>query len=273
MKSKVLLSIGASFVFLIAVTISSFSETNTIEYTFCVNSKTKVVTYFKSGKCPKGNEPIQVGAKGTQGLQGEKGDVGPQGEKGDVGPQGVVGPKGEAAVTSFNLLLRDANGQLVQDLVGDGYVYKDGRNWNLNYETGKFSPVTSYLNHVSFFDSACKTDPVVLLYGLSKSSAERELERMKTETKSNPGVMYAGDQQFGQDFYSVPSEAKVVDNRDTATGPDWYEWTLKREIYSLNSQLDRCEKSAFAFFYIDGIAKIEIKIPDPLPAPIKWSRT
>ena len=264
MKSKVLLSIGTSFVFLIAVTISSFSETNTIEYTFCVNSKTKVVTYFKSGKCPKGNEPIQVGAKGPQGLQGEKGDV---------GPQGVVGPKGEAAVTSFNLLLRDANGQLVQDLVGDGYVYKDGRNWNLNYETGKFSPVTSYLNHVSFFDSACKTDPVVLLYGLSKSSAERELERMKTETKSNPGVMYAGDQQFGQDFYSVPSEAKVVDNRDTATGPDWYEWTLKREIYSLNSQLDRCEKSAFAFFYIDGIAKIEIKIPDPLPAPIKWSRT
>ena len=263
MKSKVLLSIGASFVFLIAVTISSFSETNTIEYTFCVNSKTKVVTYFKSGKCPKGNEPIQVGAKGPQGLQGEKGDV---------GPQGVVGPKGEAAVTSFNLLLRDANGQLVQDLVGDGYVYKDGRNWSLNYETGKFSPVTSYL-YPSFFDSACKTDPVVLLYGLSKSSAERELERMKTETKSNPGVMYAGDQQFGQDFYSVPSEAKVVDNRDTATGPDWYEWTLKREIYSLNSQLDRCEKSAFAFFYIDGIAKIEIKIPDPLPAPIKWSRT
>ena len=244
-----------------------------MEYTFCVNSKTKVVTYFKSGKCPKGNEPIQVGAKGPQGLQGEKGDVGPQGEKGDVGPQGVVGPKGEAAVTSFNLLLRDANGQLVQDLVGDGYVYKDGRYWILNYETGKFSPQTSYLNNVSFFDSACKTDPVVLLYGLSKSSAERELERMKTETKSNPGVMYAGDQQFGQDFYSVPSEAKVVDNRDTATGPDWYEWTLKREIYSLNSQLDRCEKSAFAFFYIDGIAKIEIRIPDPLPAPIKWSRT
>jgi hypothetical protein len=131
MQSKVLLSIGASFVFLIAVTISSFSETNTMEYTFCVNSKTKVVTYSKSGKCPKGNEPIQVGAKGLQGLQGEKGDV---------GPQGMVGPKGEAAVTSFNLLLRDANGQLVQDLVGDGSVYKDGRYWSLNYETGKFPP-------------------------------------------------------------------------------------------------------------------------------------
>ena len=66
MQSKVLLSIGASFVFLIAVTISSFSETNTMEYTFCVNSKTKVVTYSKSGKCPKGNEPIQVGAKGSK---------------------------------------------------------------------------------------------------------------------------------------------------------------------------------------------------------------
>lgn len=263
MQSKVLLSIGASFVFLIAVTISSFSETNTMEYTFCVNSKTKVVTYSKSGKCPKGNELIQVGAKGLQGLQGEKGDV---------GPQGMVGPKGEAAVTSFNLLLRDVNGQLVQDLVGDGSVYKDGRYWSLNYETGKFSPVTSYL-YPSFFDSACKTDPVVLLYGLSKSSAERELERMKIETKSNPAVMYVGDQQFGQDFYSVPFEAKVVDNRDTATGPDWYEWTVKREIYSLNTQLDRCEKNTVAFFYIDGIAKVELKIPEPLPAPIKWSRT
>ena len=263
MQSKVLLSIGGSFVFLLAVTISSFSDTDTMEYTFCVNSKTKVVTYSKSGKCPKGNEPIQVGAKGPQGLQGEKGDI---------GPQGLVGPKGEAAVTSFNLLLRDGNGQLVQDLVGDGSVYKDGRYWSLNYETGKFSPVTSYL-YLSFFDSACKTDPVVLLYGLSKSSAERELERMKIETKSNPAVMYVGDQQFGQDFYSVPFEAKVVDNRDTATGPDWYEWTFKREIYTLNSQLDRCEKNTLAFFYIDGIAKIEIRIPDPLPAPIKWSRT
>jgi len=211
MQSKVLLSIGGSFVFLLAVTISSFSDTDTMEYTFCVNSKTKVVTYSKSGKCPKGNEPIQVGAKGPQGLQGEKGDI---------GPQGIVGPKGEAALTSFNLLLRDGNGQLVQDLVGDGSVYKDGRYWSLNYETGKFSPVTSYL-YPSFFDSACKTDPVVLLYGLSKSSAERELERMKIETKSNPAVMYVGDQQFGQDFYSVPFEAKVVDNRDTATGPDW----------------------------------------------------
>lgn len=188
-----------------------------------------------------------------------------------LGHREQIGPKGEAAVTSFNLLLRDGNGQLVQDLVGDGAVYKDGRYWNLNYETGKFSPLTSYLN-VSFFDSACKTDPVVVLYGLSKSSAERELERMKTETKSNPAVMYAGDQQFGQDFYSVLSEAKVVDNRDTATGPDWYEWTFKREIYLLNSQRDRCEKYDFAFFYIDGIAKIKVKVPEPLPAPIRWSR-
>ena len=86
-------------------------------------------------------------------------------------------------------------------------------------------------------------------------------------------AMNAADQQFGQDFYSVPFEAKVVDNRDTATGPDWYEWTFKREIYSLNTQLDRCEKNTVAFFYVDGIAKVELKIPEPLPAPIKWSRT
>ena len=104
MQSKVLLSIGGSFVFLLAVTISSFSDTDTMEYTFCVNSKTKVVTYSKSGKCPKGNEPIQVGTRGSQGIQGVQGDPGP------IGPQGTVGPQGDPAVTSFNLLLRDANG-------------------------------------------------------------------------------------------------------------------------------------------------------------------
>jgi hypothetical protein len=263
MQSKVLLSIGGSFVFLIAVTISSFSDTNNMEYTFCVNSKTKVVTYFKSGKCPKGNELIQVGAKGPQGFQGEKGDV---------GPQGIVGPKGEDAVTSFNLLLRDGNGQLVQDLVGDGSVYKGGRYWSLDYETGKFSPTTGSL-YVSFIDPACKTGPVVVLNNLTQSSAERELERLKTESKSYPFVMYAGEQRFGEDFYSIPSEAKVVDNRNTATGPDWFEWTFKQEVYLLNTQLDRCEKNTFAFFYLDGISKIEIKVPEPLPAPIRWSRT
>lgn len=266
MQSKVLLSIGASFVFLIAVSISSFSETNSVEYTFCVNSKTKALTYSKSGKCLKGNEPIQVGATGPQGIQGAQGDLGP------MGPQGTVGPKGDPAVTSFNLLLRDANGQLVQDLVGDGSVYKDGRYWSLDYETGKFFPYISEYLYVSFFDSACKTDPVVVLYGLSKSSAERELERKKNQPRSSAFIMYAGEQQFGQDFYSVTSEAKVIDNRDIATGPEWFEWTLKREIYSLNTQLDRCEKNTYAFFYIDGIAKLEIKIPDPLPAPIRWSR-
>ena len=262
MQSKVLLSIGASFVFLIAITISSFSETNTMEYTFCVNSKTKVVTYSKSGKCPKGNEPIQVGSKGPQGLQGDKGDI---------GPQGIAGPKGEAAVTSFNLLLRDGNGQLVQDLVADGSVYKDGRYWNLNYETGVFSPTFDYL-YSSFFDSACKTDPVAVLNYYTPLSAERELERLKTQSKSYPFIIWAGEQRFGQDFYSIPSGAKVVDNRGVATGPEYFEWTLKREIYFLNSSLDRCELNTNAFFYIDGITKLDIKIPDPLPAPIRWSR-
>ena len=271
MSSKVLLSIGVSFLFLIGVTVSSFSATNTVEYTFCVNSKTKVVTYSKSGKCPKGNEPIQVGAMGPEGLQGEKGDVGAQGEKGDVGAQGEVGPKGEAAVTSFNLLLRDASGKLVQDLVGDGSVYKDGRYWSLNHETGVFSPTFDYL-YTSFFDSACKTDPVVVLNYFTPISAARELERLKTQSKSYPFVLWVNDQRFGQDFYTIPFEAKVVDNRNVATGPDYYDWTLKRVIYSLNSQLDRCELNTYAFFFLDGIAKLEIKIPDSLPAPIRWSR-
>ncbi len=261
------LTLAAVLAFFAGIAVASTPGTNTMEHTFCVNSKTKVVTYAKSGKCPKGNEAIQVGAIGPQGPQGVPGDVGPS------GPTGQTGPQGEAAKTSFNLLLRDGSGKLVEDLVGDGSVYKDGRYWTLDYETGKFLPYIGEYLYVSFFDPACKTDPVVVLGSLSKSSAERELERKKTQSKSYPAVMYVGEQQFGQDFYSVPSEAKVVDNRDTATGPEWFEWTFKREIYSLNTQLDRCEKNTYAFFYIDGITKLEIKMPDPLPAPIRWSRT
>ena len=262
MQSKVLLSIGASFVFLIAVTISSFSETNNMEYTFCVNSKTKVVTYSKSGKCLKGNEPIQVGAKGLQGLQGEKGDV---------GPQGMVGPKGEAAVTSFNLLLRDANGQLVQDLVGDGSVYRDDKYWNLSYETGKFTPLVSYF-YTGFFDELCKDDPVALLYARVPSSADRELRQLREQTY-NIFVYYTGEIPTLGPFYEITSGARIIDNRDTTEGSEFPEIKLKRPIYTPWDANDSCYLNNDAFFYIDGIAKIEIRIPDPLPAPIKWSRT
>ena len=261
MQSKVLLSIGASFVFLIAVTISSFSETNNMEYTFCVNSKTKVVTYSKSGKCPKGNEPIQVGAKGLQGLQGEKGDV---------GPQGMVGPKGEAAVTSFNLLLRDANGQLVQDLVGDGSVYRDGRYWSLDYETGKFTPLVSYF-YTGFFDELCKDDPVALLYARVPSSADRELRQLREQTY-NIFVYYTGEIPTLGPFYEITSGARIIDNRDTTEGSEFPEIKLKRPIYTTWDQNDSCYLNNEAFFYIDGLAKMEIKIPEPLPAPIRWSR-
>ena len=261
MQSKVLLSIGASFVFLIAVTISSFSETNNMEYTFCVNSKTKVVTYSKSGKCPKGNEPIQVGAKGLQGLQGEKGDV---------GPQGMVGPKGEAAVTSFNLLLRDANGQLVQDLVGDGYVYRDYKYWNLSYETGKFTPLVSYF-YTGFFDELCKDDPVALLYARVPSSADRELRQLREQTY-NIFVYYTGEIPTLGPFYEITSGARIIDNRDTTEGSEFPEIKLKRPIYTTWDQNDSCYLNNEAFFYIDGLAKMEIKIPEPLPAPIRWSR-
>jgi len=261
MQPKVLLSIGASFVFLIAVTISSFSETNTMEYTFCVNSKTKVVTYSKSGKCPKGNEPIQVGAKGLQGLQGDKGDV---------GPQGMVGPKGEAAVTSFNLLLRDANGQLVQDLVGDGSVYRDGRYWSLDYETGKFTPLVSYF-YTGFFDELCKDDPVALLYARVPSSADRELRQLREQTY-NIFVYYTGEIPTLGPFYEITSGARIIDNRDTTEGSEFPEIKLKRPIYTTWDQNDSCYLNNEAFFYIDGLAKMEIKIPEPLPAPIRWSR-
>jgi len=266
MTSGKSLALATLLAFFAGVAIASSPGTNTVEHTFCVNSKTKVVTYARSGKCPKGNEAIQVGAIGPQGPQGMQGEVGPS------GLIGLVGPQGEPARTSFNLLLRDGNGKLVEDLVADGAVYKDGRYWSLNYETGKFFPINGYL-YVSFTDPACKANPVVVLNSVSQSSAERELERLKTESKSSPFVLHDGIQRIGEDFYSVSSEVKVVDNRDAAIGPAWDQWTLKQEIYSLNHLLDVCDKNPLAFFYLDSISKVEVKIPDPLPTPIRWSRT
>jgi hypothetical protein len=263
MITKKSLTLSVFLVFCAAVAFASLPGTNTTEHTFCVNSKTKVVTYAKSGKCPKGNDPIQVGSVGPQGIPGA---VGPS------GPVGATGPQGEPAKTSFNLLLRDGSGKLVEDLVGDGYVYKDGKYWNLDYETGKFAPNFDYL-YPSFFDSSCNKEPVVLLNTFTLPSAERELERLKGVSKRLPFTLWSGDSRLDQSYYNILSEAKVIDNRDVSTGPEWYEWKVKRDIYQLNTQLDRCELVTGAFFYVDAISKANIDVPNPLPAPIKWSRS
>jgi len=177
MITKKSLTLSVFLVFCAAVAFASLPGTNTTEHTFCVNSKTKVVTYAKSGKCPKGNDPIQVGS------------VGPQGIPGAVGPSGPVGA------------------------------------------TGK---------------------------GVSKRL---------------PFTLWSGDSRLDQSYYNILSEAKVIDNRDVSTGPEWYEWKVKRDIYQLNTQLDRCELVTGAFFYVDAISKANIDVPNPLPAPIKWSRS
>jgi|DEB19_MinimDraft_3_1074340.scaffolds.fasta_scaffold26756_1 hypothetical protein len=260
------MAFGAALAFIAGISFANSPATNTVEYTFCVNSKTKVVTYSKSGKCQKGNEAIQVGAIGPQGPQGVPGDIGPS------GPTGPTGPQGEPAKTSFNLLLRDGSGNLVENLVGDGSVYRDGRYWTLDYETGKFSPAFDYL-YVSFFDSECKKDPVILVNTYTQTSADRELERLRFQSKVYPFILWAGEKRFDQDYYSIPADAKLIDNRNAATGSEWYEWTSKKTIYTLNSQLDRCELATFPFFYIEGLTKVDIKIPDALPAPIRWGRS
>ena len=243
---------------------SAFGNSN--EILGCVNKKTLVLRV--SSKCTKDETKIKWNVIGPQGLQGEpgaKGDVGP------AGPQGIQGVKGESAKTSFNLLLRDASGKLVEDLVSDGYVFKDAKYWNLDYETGKFTPPFDYL-YPYFFDAACKTEPVIVLYSFTPAAAERELEKLKSRSKSMLSTLWSGETRLDTFYYKVPQEAKVVDNRSVSTGPEWYEWSLKRNVYQINSQLDKCEQTTTSFFYIDGITQVPVVIPDSLPAPIKWSR-
>lgn len=259
------LTLAAVLAFFAGIAVASTPGTNTMEHTFCVNSKTKVVTYAKSGKCPKGNEAIQVGAIGPQGPQGVPGDVGPS------GPTGQTGPQGEAAKTSFNLLLRDGSGKLVEDLVGDGSVYKDGRFWNLNYENGKFTPLLSYF-YTGFFDSTCKTDPVAILFAKVPTSAEKELQQLQSSSIYNLFLHSRGGVQTLETFYEILPDAKIVDNRDISAGTEMHQISLKRPVYSVFDQFDTCALNNEAFFYIEGVAEKSLLIPEPLPTPIRWSR-
>ncbi|MBU3752503.1 MAG: collagen-like protein [Candidatus Nanopelagicaceae bacterium] len=263
MITKKSLTLTVFLVFCAAVAFASLPGTNTTEHTFCVNSKTKVVTYAKSGKCPKGNDPIQVGSVGPQGIPGA---VGPS------GPIGATGPQGEPAKTSFNLLLRDGSGKLVEDLVGDGSVYKDGRYWNLNYENGKFTPLISYF-YTGFFDSTCKTEPVAILFAKVPSSAEKELEQLKSSSIYNVFVHSLSGVPNLETFYEILPNAKFIDNRDTSAGTEFHQITLKRPVYSVFDQFDTCTLNGEAFFYIDGVVQKSLLLPEPLPAPIKWSRS
>jgi len=77
---------------------------------FCVNTKTKVLTYPGSSRCGKGTKAV---ASVAQGLTGPKGDQGPQGLRGWPGVSGASGAPGSTA--SYSVLDQDGNnlGQLI----------------------------------------------------------------------------------------------------------------------------------------------------------------
>jgi hypothetical protein len=87
-----------------AIGVSNTPETG---YLFCVNNKTKAVTFPGTLKCPSGTKPVELGARGL---------AGPAGERGASGPTGPAGPAGSG------LKVYDANGKVIGDLTfGSSY--------------------------------------------------------------------------------------------------------------------------------------------------------
>ena len=263
MHSRYTIFVVSALVGIAAYAVASESSVNTVEHIFCINNKTKVLTYSKSGKCLKGNEAIKVSSIGPQGIQGLPGEMGP------VGPEGPKGLKGDASTSIYNLKLKDASGKIVEDLVTDGVVFKDGYYWNLDYATGKFSP-TDGLYSV-YKDSECRGDLVHYVFGIDPVSAKTQFEIYKKSLLT--GVLYSlyGDSgilDIGP--YKVTGDATLIDNRNTLMG-EILDYGQKTTFYRKNTLLNnKCEPTTEVWFYFTGVEKSTIKIPSPLPAPVGW---
>jgi hypothetical protein len=227
-------------------------------YLLCANNKTKVVTFPNKLTCPAGTKALDLGA--VTGIEVPKGPAGPE------GPKGLTG---DASTSIYNLKLKDASGKIVEDLVTDGIVFKDGYYWNLDYATGQFSP-TGALYSV-YKDSECRGDLVHYVFGIDPVSANTQFEIYKKSLLT--GVLYSlyGDSgilDIGP--YKVTGDATLIDNRNTLMGEilnDGQKTTFYRKNTLLNN---KCEPATEVWFYSTGVEKSTIKIPSPLPAPVGW---
>lgn len=91
-KFMIILSLFVASILSIAAA-NSISVNNTAQggYLLCFNSKTRAITYPGTLTCPSGTKPLELGATGPKGAQGDMGPQGPAGPQGDMGPQGPAG--------------------------------------------------------------------------------------------------------------------------------------------------------------------------------------
>ena len=73
------------------------SSTNTV--TVCVNKKTNMLRYAKSGSCTKAEIKLVLNQTGVAGVKGDTGARGVAGAKGDTGAQGVAGAGASTTLT------------------------------------------------------------------------------------------------------------------------------------------------------------------------------
>jgi hypothetical protein len=123
-------TVATIVIFSTVITIAQGSNSS-IGQTFCVDKKTKVVTYSGKASCPSTATALTLSAEGPQ---GETGPAGPQGPPGVVG---VQGPKG------FSLLSGDGAPTELQGDNGDYFLDKNsGRLYGPKVENSWGTPIS-----------------------------------------------------------------------------------------------------------------------------------
>ncbi len=79
----------------VASGVGVFAASSTSTVTVCVNKKTNMLRYAKSGSCTKAEIKLVLNQTGVAGVKGDTGARGVAGAKGDTGAQGVAGAKGD----------------------------------------------------------------------------------------------------------------------------------------------------------------------------------
>lgn len=245
--------LGRSTPLLIAVLLVggyAVAETSQVEHTFCVNKKSKAVTYGSDGKCPKGSDPIKVGT-----------------------PLAAPGATGKASSSSYNAVLKDASGAVIDGVIQDGVLVRDGYVWSLDYGTGEFRP--GYTVFPLYLGANCTGEMVASIYGGTFKGAEKQLRELKTYIASGYLLApFTGEGKLlSKDAYTLSNSAKLVDNR-RISDPDEEWFGLTEEVLYRPGAGDgeKCVEASTEGFYVTGLVKSNVKVPSQLPAPIKWSK-
>ena len=236
------------------------AQTSYKEYVLCVNKKTKAVTFAPEGRCSRNSDLIRVGTQ--------------------VVKQSNV----KSMPSSYNAVLRDASGSIVEGLIRDGIIFRDGYVWSLDYSTGEFRPslpfVPLYLNPRCTGEVVASIPAETIkgargLFNKMKSQASSGYLMMPYSVEGDPierglfSVVLDGKRVISQEVFTLSNTAKLIDNRSEDKENGYGVTTLYRPNWG---ETELCVEEFASTFYVTGVEQIYIQTPSRLPAPLVWSK-